>query len=238
MPRGRFGSRDLSTNKKYWKLDDTHGRFWSLLFLWCDAEGRQDGDPAIIKGLVCPLADWTVEQVEEMLVKFEGIKRHDGLGWIERYHRDGKYVLWCVGFEENQQGLRKEKEAKGRYGWSDFPPPPAKLMRMYLAGKEMQAVSPLDTPVSGVSEQKLAEMAKYWEDNIKQMITPPIADRLKGWAEEYPTDQFKKAVDIAVKRKAKSPAPYVDKILLTQEFDNGSSTEQTPKRDTSEGFTD
>ena len=207
MPRGRFASRDRSTNKQYWDMDCAHRNFWDLLFPWCDAEGRQDGDPAIIKGLVCPLADWTIEQVEEMLKKFESIKRHDGLGWIIRYREDGKYVLWCVGFEENQRGLRKEKEAKGRYGYSDYPPPPANLM--------IKAKQSIIEPKSEIrtDDLKIAAMIKLYEEKTGRTLTPTDYERIKDFADHYPDGWFEKAVDEAVKNNARSPMRYIEKTM-------------------------
>jgi len=128
MPRGRFLDRDLSTNRQYWSLPSDTRNFWDLLILWLDAEGRMDGDLKIIKGMVCPLADWTLEMIEVMLQQLEASKRNNGLGWIERYHAHGMHCLWATGFEGHQTGLQKTHEAKGRYGYSNIPPPPKKLL--------------------------------------------------------------------------------------------------------------
>lgn len=203
MPRGRFASRDRSSNKQYWDLDCDHRNFWDLLFPWCDAEGRMDGNPAIIKGLVCPLADWTIEKVEEMLKKFESIKRHDGLGWVVRYQKDGKHVLWLPGFDENQQGLRKDKEAKGRYGYSDYPPPPEKYVVKATPETEIK-----------VDDPKIAAMVKYYEEKTGRTISTSIeADSLRDFADHYPDGLFEKAVDEAVKNNARSPIRYIEKTM-------------------------
>ena len=100
-----------------------------------------------------------------------------------------------------------------------------RLLKLYLAGKShseekpAKTASSLETPVVEVSEQKLADMVAYWEQEIKMAVTPAIYERMQGWADEYPIEQYKKAVDIAIERKVRSPAPYIDKILLNQ---NGS----------------
>jgi len=128
MPRGRFLDRDLSTNRQYWSLSPDTRNFWDLLILWLDAEGRIDGDPKIIKGMVCPLADWSLEDVERMLQEIEKLKRSNGLGWIERYLVNGTACIWASGFEEHQKGLIKTREAKGRFGYSNIPAPPKRIL--------------------------------------------------------------------------------------------------------------
>ena len=129
MPRGRFLDRDLSTNRQYWSMNSDYRNFWDLLILWLDAEGRIDGDAKIIKGTVCPLSDWSVDEIEQMLKRFESLKRTNGLGWIERYHSHGTYCLWASGFEGHQKGLQKDHEATGKYGYSNIPPLPASLLK-------------------------------------------------------------------------------------------------------------
>ncbi|KKK89716.1 hypothetical protein LCGC14_2730310 [marine sediment metagenome] len=128
MPRGRFSDRDRSTNRQYWSMSADYRNFWDLLFPWLDAEGRMDGDARVIKGIVCPLAGWTDTEIEEMLVKFESLKRSNGLGWITRYHSNGIYCLWASGFHGHQKGLQISHEAKGKYGYSNIPPPPKKIL--------------------------------------------------------------------------------------------------------------
>ena len=128
MPRGRFLDRDLSTNRQYWSLTSDTRNFWDLLILWLDAEGRMDGDLKIIKGMVCPLADWSLDDIEKMLQQLESLKRNNGLGWIERYTTNGTACIWASGFEEHQKGLLKSREAKGRFGYSNIPPPSKRLL--------------------------------------------------------------------------------------------------------------
>ena len=214
MPRGRFANRDRSTNAQYWSLDCEHRNFWDLLFPWCDAEGRQNGNPAIIKGLVCPIPDeWPIEKVEAMLNKLESIKRHDGLGWVVRYHKDGKHVLWLPGFDENQPGLRKDKEAKGRYGYSDYPPPPSKLLAK--ARKVIVGAKSEEQPEAKITtdDLKVAAMIKYYEEEMGSTLTPADYDKLVAFADAYPDGWFERAVIEAKNANAKSPLRYIEKVL-------------------------
>ena len=87
-----------------------------------------DGDLKIIKGMVCPLADWSLADIEKMLQQLESLKRSNGTHWIERYTANGTACIWASGFPDHQKGHIKAREAKGRYGYSNVPPPPARLL--------------------------------------------------------------------------------------------------------------
>jgi len=179
LPRGRFLDRDLSTNRQYWSLSSDTRNFWDLLILWLDAEGRMDGDLKIIKGMVCPLADWSLADIESMLQQLESLKRNNGLGWIERYTANGTACLWASGFEEHQKGLQKTREAKGRYGYSNIPPPPQKLLRM--AGEapvieDDSFIEELRPKYPGIDIDSEWEKCKlWWSEGNREMKRPKSA---------------------------------------------------------------
>lgn len=185
MPRGRFLDRDLSTDRQYWSMSSDERNFWDLLVIWLDPFGRIDGDARIIKGNVCPLADdWTPDAIELMLKKFESNKRSNGLGWISRYHSNGKYCLWASGFKEHQKGLQPDREAKGKYdGYSNIPAPPQKLLKMAgivsVTGdtKFIEELRPeyLNLDV----DKEWEECQKWYEDHKKQIKVPKSA--LRNW---------------------------------------------------------
>ena len=216
MPRGRFLDRDLSTNRRYWSMGSDYRNFWDLLILWFDAEGRMDGDAKIVKGIVCPLSDWTADEVEQMLKKFESLKRNNGLGWIERYHSKGKYCMWATGFEEHQKGLQKDHEAKGKYGYSNIPPPPKSLLKIAELGKvakpkiKPQPTSALDE----ILDPRLAEAVKIYTETFGRDVTPPIYDRLKDIVDNYSDDEYQRAVDETNSRpNVRSPIKYIEACL-------------------------
>ena len=232
MPRGRFLDRDLSTNRQYWSMPADYRNFWDLLILWLDPEGRMDGDARIIKGIVCPLASWTDTEIEEMLVKFESLKRSNGLGWITRYQSNGIYCLWASGFHGHQKGLQITHEAKGKYGYSNIPPPPKKLRKTVGQGEVIKP-KPEDITPPGTLDPRLAEAVKIYRETLGKDVTPPVYERLKDIVDNYTDEEYKRAVDEAKKANARSPISYIETIL-----ENGKKeAEPVETGDKMEGFT-
>lgn len=234
MPRGRFLDRDLSVNRRYWSMNPDYRNFWDLLILWLDAEGRMDGDAKIVKGMVCPLSDWTADEIEQMLKKFESLKRNNGLGWIERYHAKGKYCLWASGFEEHQKGLQKDHEAKGKYGYSNIPPPSKSLLKIAEQGEvrpkaKPKAISPLDIVV----DPRLAEAVRIYRETFGRDVTPPIYERLKDIVDNYSDDEYQRATNEAKSHNARSPIKYIEACLENwkREAENGTHRGHTETTD-------
>ena len=121
MARGRFLNKKISRDKRVAELIEMAGIEAGLLFTWLvahlDREGRHDGDPAVVLGYVAPrVKSITVADVERALSAM------NELGLIDWYEVDGDMYLSCPGFEKNQIGMRKNREAE-----SEVPPPPDKL---------------------------------------------------------------------------------------------------------------
>ena len=183
MPRGRFLDRDLSTNRQYWSLSADTRNFWDLLILWLDAEGRIDGDLKIIKGMVCPLADWSLLEIESMLKELASLKRNNGLGWIERYTANGNACIWASGFEEHQKGLLKSREAKGRFGYSNVAPPPQRLLSkggIKPVIEDTSFIEGLRPKYLGIDfDNELTKFHLYWSEDGRVLKRPKLA--LKNW---------------------------------------------------------
>ena len=217
MPKGRFVAKKIAVDPKLNQLDDTTFLFFLMLIPHLDAEGRMWGDAVIVKGACCPYRDWTVAQVDNMLSSLEAIKRQDGLGVVERYKRDGHNCLWMAGFEGEQRGLQKDHEAKGKYGYSDVPPPPDKLLKLRDGNpdpetkpKPTKAEQPIDQ--TGIADEKLADMVAYYRDQIGD-VTPAIFENLKLWCDEFDIEDYKRMVDQAKGRKVKHPLRYIETSL-------------------------
>lgn len=113
-------NRAISTSKRMADLADDTSR---MLFAWMiphfDAEGRMKGDPALFRSIVCPrLTHITIEKVEECL-------RH----WAKKrlilwYEIGDEKFIYCMNWNRQQRGLRKEREAVSRN-----PAPPPELLR-------------------------------------------------------------------------------------------------------------
>jgi hypothetical protein len=157
MAEGRMLNRIISTSKKMALLCDDTSR---LLFTWmlahCDVEGRLRGEAALFKAAVCPrLEHITVAMIEVYLQEW-----HDA-GVIQWYKGDdGDRYIYCVGFERQQRGLRKDREAPSRY-----PAPPAEQLRSNSAdtpgkGNEMnrnERAADLSLNLIGEVQKKVAE---------------------------------------------------------------------------------
>lgn len=82
---------------------------------------------------------------------------------------------------------------------------------------------------------KVAGMIKYFEDTARRMLTPKDLENLKDFADNYPDGWFEKAVDEAVKNKARAPIRYIEKILEdwksqgVNPFEDRSKRGRTPK---------
>jgi len=222
IPRGRLLSRKRSYDPKFNALTDSEALLYDLLVTWLDAEGRYFGDPFIVKGNVCPLRDWTVEQVDQMLDRIQEIKRDDGLGLLERYQAKGMSCLWCAGFASEQTHLKKDYEAKGKYGYSEIPPPPQRLVNMLgKSAKEgrsppsKEKISILETPI--VSDETISQMATYYETKVGKVAGANDAERLKHIAEHFSFNQFKDALDKPQSLKATNPIAYVERILESEQ---------------------
>lgn len=89
-------SKSISTSAK---LSDVK-TFSALLFTWlvlhCDDYGHMDGSSRMVKGIVVPLRDETVAEVEEALKELEKI------GLIRRYEVDKMQYLEIEKWEKHQ----------------------------------------------------------------------------------------------------------------------------------------
>lgn len=208
--RGRFISRKIAIDPKLNSQDDSHFLLFLMLIPHLDAEARLHGDAVILKGLCCPKRKWSAETVEEMLTILQTIKREDGLGILERYTAKGTECLWMPGFEGEQKGLQKDHEAKGKYGYSDIPPPPNRLLRMLEQG---EVTKPKIISPPNKLDPRLAEAVKNYEGTFGKVITPQVYERLKDIVDNHSDDEYNKAVDEAKTHKARSPIGYIETCL-------------------------
>ena len=115
MAKGRFLSKSVSTSNKLANLkSDSPRLLWTWLLPHLDREGRFHADPAIVKGHAVPrLKNHTEKTIEADLRELSEV------GLIILYDVSGDRYLQFNQFDENQPGLRKEREAE-----SQCPPPP------------------------------------------------------------------------------------------------------------------
>ena len=78
------------------------------------------------------------------------------------------------------------------------------------------ATKPVEKPkkkVEPVIDKDFAAMVKLYEEKTGRTLTPSDADLLKDIASTYPKEHFEKAVDEAVKSRARAPMKYIAKVL-------------------------
>ena len=121
MADGRMLNRAISQSKKMANLSTDTSR---LLFTWMvphlDREGRMKGTPSLFWAQVCPrLTHITMDQVGAFLKEW-----HEA-GLVLWYEAgDEEMYLQCVGWERQQRGFRKDREAESRH-----PSPTPELVR-------------------------------------------------------------------------------------------------------------
>ena len=109
MARGRFIDKEFLWDEKVRRLPNDSAR---LLFVSiiasADAEGRNYGDPELIKAKVAPKSGWSIRKIGEWLDLM------DESGLIVLYEKEGERYLYLPKFEDHQVGLRKDREAPSR----------------------------------------------------------------------------------------------------------------------------
>lgn len=117
MARGRMLSKKISRDKRVADLIADVGPWGGIFWTWCiahlDREGRIDGDPNVLKGLIVPrIEECTVEIITDTLTVA------NALGIVVWYSNSGDKYLSFPKFEKNQTGMRKDREPE-----SEFPCP-------------------------------------------------------------------------------------------------------------------
>lgn len=101
-------SKSVSTSTKLAEVSN----FAKLLFTWiiphCDDFGHIDAKPKIVKGIVVPLCDETIDQVAGALTELESN------GLIETYESDGRKYLEIIKWEEHQT-FKNDRPRKAIY---------------------------------------------------------------------------------------------------------------------------
>jgi hypothetical protein len=115
MAKGRFLSKSVSTSKKLASLkSDSTRLLWTWILPHLDREGRFHADFGIIKGHAVPrLKNHTEKTIEADLRELASV------GLVLLYEVGGDRYLQFTQFDENQPGMRKDREAE-----SQCPPPP------------------------------------------------------------------------------------------------------------------
>ena len=201
MAKGRMINQRITLDKKIHTLScDTSRLAFTWLVTFADVEGRTPGDPAIIKSLIFPRrSDVTVEEMETYIQEWAAA---DLILW---YEADDDLWIQFPKFDDNQKGLRKDREAPSHI--------PAPILRTN------SGLTPDEIPVK-LTEQNLKEkkrkeefavVVRHFENNINTM-TPHMAETLNDAMDKYPIDWIIEAFDIAVEANVRK-WKYVEGIL-------------------------
>jgi hypothetical protein len=126
--------------------DDTSRLAFTWLITFADREGRTHGDPAMIRSMLFPRRiDIAIERMEAYIQEWHNA------GLIVWYEACGDKWIWFVRFEENQIGLRKEREP-------DSEIPPHNSEETKKSKRKSSGIHPADIrDSSGLREQNRTE---------------------------------------------------------------------------------
>jgi len=115
-------SRAISTSEKVHRIDWKARLLYTWMILHCDDEGRIEGSPITIKGLVFPIADCTIQDIEKWLAEMQKV------GLIVWYKAKGKRYIQVKKWDDFQtfHGIRKTP--------SIMPSPPRRVSRSTKSG--------------------------------------------------------------------------------------------------------
>ena len=110
MARGRMLNNKISLNKAVNKLSDRSQLAYTWAISHLDFNGVMHGEPSIFLSIVFPRRrDIKATEVEKF------INEWSLAGLVVYYEDDGDYWLHFPAFEENQVGLRKDRETASGY---------------------------------------------------------------------------------------------------------------------------
>jgi hypothetical protein len=120
MANGRMITNLICRDKRINQLSSDTGRLaFTWLITFADREGRVPGDPAVVRSMVFPRRqDVSIEQMEAIIQEWHT------LGLVLWYEAEDDKWIWFPSFDDNQKGLRKDREAP-----SKIPPPPARASK-------------------------------------------------------------------------------------------------------------
>lgn len=186
MANGRMITKDITGDKRVNQLStDTCRLAFTWLVTFTDREGRTHGDPAMVRSMLFPRRqDISIEQMEQMILEWFT------LGLVVWYEADGDLWIWFPGFDKNQPGLRKDKEAP-----SKIPEPTehgTELVRSrYGVGTELVPLKLREekrkeekgTPPPSLDDEPLedGDLAPFEQVFCKETGLPPLSGGPERW---------------------------------------------------------
>lgn len=152
MPEGRFLSRSIALNEQLARVSILADHLFTKAIPHLDVEGRMPGNPMLVRSIVVPLRrEYTDDGIPELLCE---LCRERLIIW---YSAGGRAVLSFPGFERQQRGLNKQREAPSR-----LPGP-------------TEAESDLYTSYSGPKLEEL-RLSKVKVSEVKEREVKPLVE--------------------------------------------------------------
>ena len=126
----------------------------------------------------------------------------------------GKKIIWVQHFVDEHAALYARRKV-------DIPLRPG-------SPTILSAPQPDETPVF-TEDLKVAPMIACFEKGLKRIPSPSDLRNIVDIADNYPDGWFEKAVDEAVKNKARSPMRYIEKILLSWKEEGVNPLDETKR---------
>jgi hypothetical protein len=191
MAKGRFLSKSVSTSHKLASLkSDSPRLLWTWLLPHLDREGRFHADPDIVKGhAVTRLKNHTEKTIEADLNELASV------GLIVLYQVNGDRYLQFTQFDENQPGMRKDREAE-----SQCPAPPEEVriksgVNPELVGDDVKQALILKDKLKLKLKEDAASFDSWWERYPRKVEKTPAAEAYRAALKESSPEDLLRALD-------------------------------------------
>lgn len=216
MPNGRFVSRSISMNEQLAGVSLTADFFFQRMIPHLDNEGRLNGNPAVLKGLVCPLrGEITIENIPALLVELGAALDAAGHSMLVWYEVGAQRVLAFPRFEDHQTGMKKDRERQSRL------PSPSAATRI-LAGVDPDHVGHHSGPAAELVRPKVSEVEVQvevqGEGEVKDAPPPPAAaaapiDIVTAFLREHDFGPFSDSVE-GLCRSGRHPLAIISTLRM------------------------
>lgn len=148
----RMLSKSVSTSRKLMKISDFAALLWTWTVPHCDDLGHMDGSPEMIKGIVVPLRNKTLDEIATALSELETAEL------IKLYDFEGDKYLEIVKWEDYQT-FKNDRDLQ-----QDFPLAPwnPKVSKRNPDGKIVR-LSKSNISKENIREDKGSEKQKFGE---------------------------------------------------------------------------
>jgi len=166
----------LGKSKKYSKLISDRSRvLYVLMYTHADQEGKFTGDPDDVKIECCPYLKYSMRKIAESIVDLHNVDL------LNLYEVEGKCYIQFIDFEDNQPGLRKDREAP-----SVIPDPLNPDQLRSESGPTPALYLSLSLSLSKLNIRSKDTSMKIEFSFEERKFTGITEDDVNGWKEAFP----------------------------------------------------